>query len=110
MSDLFDAQRLALTMESQASQKQVLEPSRPVRVGTETGSQVRSTSTLVRHILTLDAGSLQNRLLIYAHSKTLLRDALFNDTNFLATSGNIDYSLLVGVDGQSLLSSQRRRD
>jgi hypothetical protein len=67
-------------------------------------------SYILHHVLMIDAGSLQNRLLIYAHSKTLLRDALLNDTNFLATSGNIDYSLLVGVDGESLVSSRGRRD
>ncbi|KAK4699611.1 hypothetical protein P7C70_g6650, partial [Phenoliferia sp. Uapishka_3] len=44
------------------------------------------------------AGSLQSRLLIYSHSKTLLRDALLNDSTFLAKCGNIDYSLLVGVN------------
>ncbi|KAM0747524.1 SAICAR synthase-like protein, partial [Meredithblackwellia eburnea MCA 4105] len=44
------------------------------------------------------SGSLQSRLLIYSHSKTLLRDALLNDSQFLAKCGNIDYSLLVGVN------------
>lgn len=40
------------------------------------------------------------RLLLYAHSKTLLRDALLNDSSFLAENGGIDYSLLVGVDDE----------
>jgi len=44
------------------------------------------------------SGSLESRLLIYSHSKTLLRDALLNDSTFLSRCGNIDYSLLVGVD------------
>ncbi|BGP47232.1 hypothetical protein JCM10450v2_003084 [Rhodotorula kratochvilovae] len=43
-------------------------------------------------------GSLQNQLLIYPHSKTLLRDALTNDVQFLSENGGIDFSLLVGVD------------
>ncbi|BGP15197.1 hypothetical protein JCM10213v2_003156 [Rhodosporidiobolus nylandii] len=43
-------------------------------------------------------GSLRDQLLIYPHSKTLLRDALANDVEFLSSNGGIDFSLLVGVD------------
>jgi hypothetical protein len=38
--------------------------------------------------------------MLYSHSKTLLRDSLLNDSDFLSSSGNIDYSLLVGVDDE----------
>ncbi|GAA6051243.1 hypothetical protein JCM3770_005888 [Rhodotorula araucariae] len=40
----------------------------------------------------------QNQLLIYPHSKALLRDGLTNDVQFLSENGGIDFSLLVGVD------------
>ncbi|GAA5994179.1 1-phosphatidylinositol-3-phosphate 5-kinase [Rhodotorula paludigena] len=43
-------------------------------------------------------GSMRDQLLIYPHSKTLLRDALANDVKFLSENGGIDFSLLVGVD------------
>ncbi|SCZ98306.1 BZ3500_MvSof-1268-A1-R1_Chr7-1g09091 [Microbotryum saponariae] len=42
----------------------------------------------------------QDRLLIYAHSKTLLREALSNDVKFLSDNGGVDYSLLVGVNDE----------
>jgi hypothetical protein len=37
-------------------------------------------------------------LFIHPHSKYLLRQALYNDTEFLKQSNIVDYSLLVGVD------------
>ena len=37
------------------------------------------------------------------HSKTLLRDALANDVQFLSKMGGIDYSLLVGVSKTELV-------
>ncbi|GAA5823555.1 hypothetical protein JCM11251_000679 [Rhodosporidiobolus azoricus] len=43
-------------------------------------------------------GSLRDQLLIYPHSKTLLRDALANDVQFLSNNDGIDFSLLIGVD------------
>ncbi|GAA5907063.1 hypothetical protein JCM6882_005159 [Rhodosporidiobolus microsporus] len=43
-------------------------------------------------------GSLRDQLLIYPHSKTLLRDALANDVQFLSDNDGIDFSLLIGVD------------
>jgi hypothetical protein len=42
--------------------------------------------------------TIDNRVLLYSHSKSLLRQALANDTQFLASHGLIDYSLLVGID------------
>ncbi|GAA5986930.1 hypothetical protein JCM10908_000958 [Rhodotorula pacifica] len=41
---------------------------------------------------------LQSQLLIRPHSKALLREALANDVKFLSEQGNIDFSLLCGVD------------
>lgn len=50
------------------------------------------------------SGSLDTRLLIYAHSKVLLREALANDCAFLAQQECVDYSLLVGVsDAERLI-------
>ncbi|KAF9933807.1 hypothetical protein FBU30_004405 [Linnemannia zychae] len=39
-------------------------------------------------------------LLIYSHSKKIIRDSLLNDTEFLAGANIMDYSLLVGVDDE----------
>ncbi|GAA5855603.1 hypothetical protein JCM8547_001612 [Rhodosporidiobolus lusitaniae] len=44
------------------------------------------------------AGSLRDQLLIYPHSKALLRQALELDVDFLSKNGGIDFSLLIGVD------------
>jgi len=35
------------------------------------------------------------------HSRTLLLDAVSNDVEFLSSNGNIDFSLLVGVDDEA---------
>ncbi|GAA5962584.1 hypothetical protein JCM3765_003738 [Sporobolomyces pararoseus] len=43
-------------------------------------------------------GSVRNQLLLYPHSRTLLLDSISNDVEFLSSNGNIDFSLLVGVD------------
>ncbi|GAA6031138.1 hypothetical protein JCM8097_004022 [Rhodosporidiobolus ruineniae] len=43
-------------------------------------------------------GSLRDQLLIYPHSKTLLRESLKNDVEFLSANDGIDFSLLIGVD------------
>ncbi|CAI2172898.1 14794_t:CDS:10 [Funneliformis geosporum] len=45
-------------------------------------------------------GRYKSRLLIHSHSKKILREAILNDTQFLADSNIMDYSLLVGVDGE----------
>ncbi|CAG8515932.1 7915_t:CDS:2 [Funneliformis mosseae] len=45
-------------------------------------------------------GRYKSRLLIHSHSKKILREAILNDTKFLADSNIMDYSLLVGVDGE----------
>lgn len=37
-------------------------------------------------------------MLLYSHSKSLLTQAIRNDTEFLSSHGLIDYSLLVGID------------
>ncbi|KAG0037354.1 hypothetical protein BGZ82_002691 [Podila clonocystis] len=39
-------------------------------------------------------------LLIYSHSKKIIRESLLNDTEFLAGANIMDYSLLVGVDDE----------
>lgn len=39
-------------------------------------------------------------LLIYSHSKKIIREALLNDTEFLSGANIMDYSLLVGVDDE----------
>ncbi|GAA5927742.1 uncharacterized protein JCM15063_005981 [Sporobolomyces koalae] len=43
-------------------------------------------------------GSVRNQLLLYPHSRRLLLDSVANDVEFLSSNGNIDFSLLVGVD------------
>ncbi|GAA5892559.1 uncharacterized protein JCM6883_007397 [Sporobolomyces salmoneus] len=43
-------------------------------------------------------GSVRSQLLLYPHSRTLLLNSISNDVEFLSTNGNIDFSLLVGVD------------
>ncbi|KAF9942160.1 hypothetical protein BGZ67_002796 [Mortierella alpina] len=45
-------------------------------------------------------GRFNDRLLIYSHSKKIIRESLVNDTEFLAASNIMDYSLLVGVDDE----------
>ncbi|CAG8474143.1 3472_t:CDS:10 [Diversispora eburnea] len=45
-------------------------------------------------------GRYKSRLLIYSHSKKLLKEALDNDTQFLCDANIMDYSLLVGVDDE----------
>ncbi|KAF9426077.1 hypothetical protein BGZ94_006968, partial [Podila epigama] len=39
-------------------------------------------------------------LLLYSHSKKIIRQSLLNDTEFLAGANIMDYSLLVGVDDE----------
>lgn len=39
-------------------------------------------------------------LLIYSHSKRIIRESIRNDTQFLADANIMDYSLLVGVDDE----------
>lgn len=46
------------------------------------------------------------QILIYSHSKALLRTAIARDVAFLSTSGLLDYSILVGVDGASFSVSR----
>ncbi|KAF9959156.1 hypothetical protein BGZ72_010191 [Mortierella alpina] len=45
-------------------------------------------------------GRFNDRLLIYSHSKKIIRESLVNDTEFLAAANIMDYSLLVGVDDE----------
>ncbi|KAI8052192.1 hypothetical protein BDF22DRAFT_744416 [Syncephalis plumigaleata] len=46
-------------------------------------------------------GSYRSVLMTHAHSKTIIRESIRNDTRFLAESNVMDYSLLVGVDDQN---------
>jgi hypothetical protein len=45
-------------------------------------------------------GNYRNILMTHGHSKNIIREAIHNDTRFLAESNIVDYSLLVGVDEQ----------
>ncbi|KAG0054758.1 hypothetical protein BGZ83_010541 [Gryganskiella cystojenkinii] len=45
-------------------------------------------------------GRYKTLLLIHSHSKKIIREALLNDTEFLAGANIMDYSLLVGVDDE----------
>lgn len=42
-----------------------------------------------------------SQILIYSHSKALIKCALARDVAFLSAAGLLDYSILVGVDGAS---------
>ncbi|KAF9916580.1 hypothetical protein BX616_003396 [Lobosporangium transversale] len=45
-------------------------------------------------------GRYKTLLLLYSHSKKIIRESLLNDTEFLAGANIMDYSLLVGVDDE----------
>ncbi|KAF9159386.1 hypothetical protein DFQ26_006596 [Actinomortierella ambigua] len=45
-------------------------------------------------------GQFKALLLLYSHSKKIIRESLNNDTEFLANANIMDYSLLVGVDDE----------
>ncbi|KAG0238882.1 hypothetical protein BGW42_000043 [Actinomortierella wolfii] len=45
-------------------------------------------------------GRFKALLLLYSHSKKIIRESLDNDTEFLANANIMDYSLLVGVDDE----------
>ncbi|KAF9173411.1 hypothetical protein BGX21_001229 [Mortierella sp. AD011] len=45
-------------------------------------------------------GRYKTLLLLYSHSKRIIRESLLNDTEFLAGANIMDYSLLVGVDDE----------
>lgn len=47
--------------------------------------------------------SWSNPLYILTHSRTILREAIHRDASFLEKNDVMDYSLLVGLDGQEKL-------
>lgn len=54
-------------------------------------------------IIFLFAASWNNPLYILSHSRTILKDVIYRDASFLESNHVMDYSLLVGVDGNFLI-------
>lgn len=62
------------------------------------GSKVRSFAVFDYIYSWADVGQQRTPTLLHPHSKLVLQEAIKNDSEFLAKSNIMDYSLLLGID------------
>ncbi|RUS13321.1 hypothetical protein BC937DRAFT_95501, partial [Endogone sp. FLAS-F59071] len=101
MEQLFFAQKITRKFDLKGIQDRHVKETKVSRDDTTLwdGDWVEGVSFFLMWFFSL-LGRFKTLLLIYSHSKRIIRESIHNDTQFLADANIMDYSLLVGVDDE----------